>query len=235
MSPTVKLVQHFISKSYDLNALKSLHFLNHFNYRYTAFFIGCGQLILNLLVILVISIHKIEKKQRVQNQFVFEFILNLALADLVGFAASITDVIFDDWIFTKNYFVENPDLFVKRMTFGCIVQTSIMEFSYVQSLMSTAFLTLERYILIAKPFDYDKVSLSLQLFSKNGQFLLSLFQYINEVTTRVCIFLCWLTPAILAIHATQVHPDPLDVCNPSHVIFSELPFTISSKYWRLRD
>ena len=33
----------------------------------------------------------------------------------------------------------------------------IMEFSYVQSLMSTAFLTLERYILIAKPFDYDKV------------------------------------------------------------------------------
>ena len=170
MSPTVKLVQHFISKSYDLNALKSLHFLNHFNYRYTAFFIGCGQLILNLLVILVISIHKIEKKQRVQNQFVFAFILNLALADLVGFAASITDVIFDDWIFTEKYFVENPDLFVKRMTFGCIVQTSIMEFSYVQSLMSTAFLTLERYILIAKPFDYDKVSLSLQLFSKNGQF-----------------------------------------------------------------
>ena len=170
MSPTVKLVQHFISKSYDLNALKSLHLLNYFNYRYTAFFIGCGQLILNLLVILVISIHKIEKKQRVQNQFVFAFILNLALAGLVGFAASITDVKFDDWIFPKNYFVESPDLFVKRMTFGCIVQTSIMEFSYVQSLMSTAFLTLERYILIAKPFDYDKVSLSLQLFSKNGQY-----------------------------------------------------------------
>ena len=176
MSPTVKLVQHFISKSYDLNALKSLHFLNYFNYRYTAFFIGCGQLILNLLVILVISIHKIEKKQRVQNQFVFAFILNLALADLVGFAASITDVIFDDWIFPKNYFVENPDLFVKRMTFGCIVQTSIMEFSYVQSLMSTAFLTLERYILIAKPFDYDKVSLSLQFFffQKMDNFIISI-------------------------------------------------------------
>ena len=42
MSPSVKLVQHFISKSYDLDALKSLHFLNYFNYRYTAFFIGCG-------------------------------------------------------------------------------------------------------------------------------------------------------------------------------------------------
>ena len=233
MSPTVKLVQHFISKSYDLNALKSLHLLNHFNYRYTAFFIGCGQLILNLLVILVISIHKIEKKQRVQNQFVFAFILNLALADLVGFAASITDVIFDDWIFPKNYFVESPDLFVKRMTFGCIVQTSIMEFSYVQSLMSTAFLTLERYILIAKPFDYDKVG-KLFFFLKKWTILFFLFQYINEVTTRVCIFLCWLTPAILAIHATQVHPDPINVCNPSHVIFSELPFTISSKYWRLR-
>ena len=233
MSPTVKLVQHFISKSYDLNALKSLHLLNHFNYRYTAFFIGCGQLILNLLVILVISIHKIEKKQRVQNQFVFAFILNLALADLVGFAASITDVIFDDWIFTEKYFVESPDLFVKRMTFGCIVQTSIMEFSYVQSLMSTAFLTLERYILIAKPFDYDKVG-KLFFFLKKWTILFFLFQYINEVTTRVCIFLCWLTPAILAIHATQVHPDPINVCNPSHVIFSELPFTISSKYWRLR-
>ena len=233
MSPTVKLVQHFISKSYDLNALKSLHLLNHFNYRYTAFFIGCGQLILNLLVILVISIHKIEKKQRVQNQFVFAFILNLALADLVGFAASVTDVIFDDWIFTEKYFVESPDLFVKRMTFGCIVQTSIMEFSYVQSLMSTAFLTLERYILIAKPFDYDKVG-KLFFFLKKWTILFFLFQYINEVTTRVCIFLCWLTPAILAIHATQVHPDPINVCNPSHVIFSELPFTISSKYWRLR-
>ena len=165
MSPSVKLVQHFISKSYDLDALKSLHFLNYFNYRYTAFFIGCGQLILNLLVILVISIHKIEKKQRVQNQFVFAFILNLALADLVAFAINITDVIFDDWIFTENYFVENPDLFGKRMTFGCRVQTSIMEFSYVQSLMSTAFLTMERYILIAKPFDYDKVSIFFFLFS----------------------------------------------------------------------
>ena len=173
MSPTVKLVQHFISKSYDLNALKSLHLLNHFNYRYTAFFIGCGQLILNLLVILVISIHKIEKKQRVQNQFVFAFILNLALADLVGFAASITDVIFDDWIFTEKYFVESPDLFVKRMTFGCIVQTSIMEFSYVQSLMSTAFLTLERYILIAKPFDYDKVG-KLFFFKKMDKFIFSI-------------------------------------------------------------
>ena len=56
------------------------------------------------------------------------------------------------------------------------------------------------------------------------------FQYINEITTRICIFLCWLTPAILAIHATQEHPDPLNLCNPSHVEFSELPFTISSRY-----
>ena len=158
MNSTDKLLQHFISKTYDLEALKSLHLLNDFNYHYTAFFIGVGELVLNLLVILVILIHKIDKKQRMQNQYVFAFILNLALSDLLGFAVIITHVLVDDWIFPQNHFLEDPDAFDARVSFGCRVQASILEFAYVQSLMSTGFLTMERYILIAKPFDYEKVS-----------------------------------------------------------------------------
>ena len=157
MNSARHLVKHFLSKSYDTQSLLLLHVINSFNYEYSAYVIASGQFVLNLTVIGIVLLNKFTKKQQ-RNQYVFAFILNLAFSDLVGFAINITDVVVEKWIFPEDYFLHDPESFGRRMTRGCIIQSAILEFAYVQSLLATSFLTLERYLLIAKPFDYDKVS-----------------------------------------------------------------------------
>lgn len=151
-----------ILKLSHLKSLRNLHFFNDFNYQYTIYGIGICQLLLNLAVIFTIIFYKLSNnKSNVQKSgsYVFLFILNLAVEDTLGFAITITHLIYDEWMFEANYWLDEPRLFYQRLEHGCKVQTGIMSFVYVHSLLSTMFLTLERYFLITKPFTYDKVSL----------------------------------------------------------------------------
>ena len=96
------------------------------------------------------------------------------------------------------------------MSFGCKIQTSIWSFVYVHTLLSTIFLTLERYFLITKPFTYD--------------------YFVNWKTVKVAIGLSWTLPLIFGISGYLEDYSPTNLCNPSHTdnklrtILGELKF-----------
>ena len=101
MNSTSETLKIYIEKSHKLLFLRGLSSLNEFNYKYTAFIIGACQFLLNLAVVFIILFNKFKGKLAT-NQFLFIFIFNLALEDILSFGIVITDVIYNQWIFSKG-------------------------------------------------------------------------------------------------------------------------------------
>eukprot|EP00092_Neocalanus_flemingeri_P014414 GFUD01015549.1.p1 GENE.GFUD01015549.1~~GFUD01015549.1.p1 ORF type:complete len:458 (+),score=72.20 GFUD01015549.1:61-1434(+) len=121
---------------------------------YTIYVLASCQVVLNMFVIVVLLLYpKINESQFNS----FYFIINLAATDLIGFVMTITSVFIQQnvWNHQKDYNFFNPEIFVKKMRTGCRWQMGLLTFSYLNTVLATTFLTLDRNIFISKPLRYS--------------------------------------------------------------------------------
>ena len=141
-------------------------------YEYSTYLVAVPQALLNTGVILVLSLAATVCQQRLSNGLLF--LLNLAVSDFLH-----AIIIFVNFyrFHNQNYDREDPDKFAEMSTEGCRWKSLAMSFIYMQSMMATIILTMDRYLAIA--------------------------YWNREVMTRrraqVCILLCWVAPTAISI------------------------------------
>ena len=108
------------------------------------------QVLLNSIVILVLVLNSITRRIRNKNFF---FIVNLAATDIVGFIFMLVclEIQKDSW----SYKSSPPNLFSAKITLGCQKQMAILTFSYLNSVLATIFLTVDRFLFIYKSLHYE--------------------------------------------------------------------------------
>lgn len=117
------------------------------------------QVILNILVIVVLITNGIKREVKIKN---FHFIVNVAATDIIGFILMIwcLEIQKDSWSY-KSF---DPEIFTEKMTAGCQTQMALIMFSYQNSVFATIFLTLDRFLVIYKPFEYELIMTQVGLF-----------------------------------------------------------------------
>ena len=141
-------------------------------YEFSTYLVAFPQALLNTGVILVLSLAATVCQQRLSNGLLF--LLNLAVSDFLH--AIIIFVNFYKF-HNQNYDREDPAKFAEMSTDGCRWKSVAMSFIYMQSMMATIILTMDRYLAIA--------------------------YWNREVMTRrralVCIVLCWVAPTAISV------------------------------------
>ena len=111
------------------------------------------QVPLNLFMILILVLYP---KNSNPNYNSFIFITNLAVTDIIGLILIISSVFIQQnvWSHQNNYAKFNPIAFEEKMKFGCRIQMGLLTFSYLNTVLATMFLTLDRSIFICRPLKY---------------------------------------------------------------------------------
>lgn len=192
----------------DSGLMASLGQAQSIMYNYCLAAIGIAQLVLNLLV-LGVTFTTLCKKRYERNKYVFWLMSNLAFADIVGFCAVAAAMNFSWYTFRDRYFEDHPQEFLDRMQVSCPIHHATYAFYYLNTLLSTIMLTLERYTFITRPFTYDK--------------------YVNGFTVSFAMGIAWFLPAFTAavIINAKDYFFKRKMCNPCHLA-SALPTSISA-------
>ena len=107
------------------------------------------QVLLNLLVIIVLALYVFNMK--VKNNS-FYFIINLAATDIVGFLLLLAALKIQESTWSNEAY--GPDIFTLKMTKGCQRQMALLSFSYLNTILATVSLTLDRFLFISKSLRY---------------------------------------------------------------------------------
>ena len=202
-------------------------------YSHAPYFIALPQAFMNFCVVFILILAFTSCKQTFIPGLVF--LLNLGLADLIH--AIIL------WVLVKKYNSEDfigkgAILFANHETSVCKIKASLLFFVYIQSMMSTVFLTLDRYLTIAYLTNYNEI--------------------MTKRKVSFCIALCWAIPISIGISTgMMVGPEVEDQetvnsCAITHlgskapttvllilmtlilIIIYVLYFRILFSFWRLR-
>ena len=163
---------------------------------FTIYVFASCQFLLNIFVMVVLLLYPKSKNAMFNS---FYFIINLAATDLVGFVMTITSVIIQQqvWSHQKDYTAFDPETFSRKMKTGCRWQMGLLTFSYLNTVLATMFLTLDRNIFISRPLRY------------------SLF--VTKKKIKIMILISWIFPIIsgfLTFFTTNL--DQVKMCIVTH-------------------
>ena len=171
------------------------------------------QFLLNMTIIIVLMLNGINKK--VKNNS-FYFIVNLAATDLVGFILIIVALKIQENSWT--YKSSSSDVFSEKMTKGCQRQINLFTFSYLNTVLATVFLTLDRFLFISKPLTYSILvtktrirAMILATWIAPGMVTIITNYTARSHTSEHRLVLHHLA-AVLHLHCGDLHPVLLDHC-----------------------
>ena len=154
------------------------------------------QLPLNIFLIVVLLLYPRNKNVHLNSSF---FITNLAFTDIFSFIMTIISVFIQQniWSHQRNYNEFDPVVFSSSMRSGCRWQIGLFTFSYLNTVLATGFLTLDRYLFIYKPLKYSNT--------------------VTNERIKILILISWIFPVfsgLLTFLTTNV--DQVKMCIPTH-------------------
>jgi hypothetical protein len=165
-------------------------------YDLSPYLIAIPQCLLNLCVVIILLLSFTYCRQSFHPGLVF--LLNLALTDVIH--AVIICVLVE--LFHSEDFTDfPPQQFAIHETAACKIKAGLLCFIYIQSTMSTVFLTLDRYLTIVYLYTYPDI--------------------MTKRRAYISISLCWLVPSIIGIASslTIVPPnqETINACSSTHL------------------
>ena len=165
-------------------------------YDLSPYLIAVPQGILNLCVVIILLLSFTYCRQSFHPGLVF--LLNLALTDVIH--AVIICVLVK--LFHSEDFTDfPPQQFAIHETAACKIKAGLLCFIYIQSTMSTVFLTLDRYLTIAYLYKYPDI--------------------MTKRRAYISISLCWLVPSIIGIASSLTivpeNQDTINACSSTHL------------------